>query len=90
MSRIHIPAALRRLVFERAGGRCEYCLLHEDDVPFSHHLDHLIPLKHGGQTVSDNLALACLECNRYKGSDLAAIDPLTGQITSLFNPRFHI
>jgi len=87
MSRIHIPDALRRFVIERAGGRCEYCLLHEDDVPFSHHVDHVIPLKHSGQTVSDNLALACLECNHHKGSDLTAIDPVDGAIVPLFNPR---
>lgn len=87
MSRIHIPDSLRRLVVERAQGRCEYCLLHQDDVPFSHHVDHLIPLKHGGQTESNNLALACLECNRHKGSDLTAIDPADGTIALLFNPR---
>lgn len=46
-----------------------------------------MPLKHQGQTVSHNLALACLECNRYKGSDIAAIDPISGEITPLFNPR---
>lgn len=90
MSRIHIPVALRRYVIDRAKGQCEYCLLHQDDVPFAHQVDHLIPLKHSGQTVSDNLALACLDCNRYKGSDLTAIDPLDGAISPLFNPRTQI
>jgi len=90
MARIYISAELRRLVIERARERCEYCLIHQDDTPFSHHLDHLTPLKHGGQTTSENLALACLECNRYKGSDLTTIDPETGEITSLFNPRLQV
>ena len=27
MSRTYIPVALRRLVSERANGRCEYCLV---------------------------------------------------------------
>jgi HNH endonuclease len=40
---------------------------------FSHQVDHLISLKHDGQTVSVNLALACLDYNRYKGSDLAVL-----------------
>jgi hypothetical protein len=80
---------MRRFVVERAGGRCEYCLLHQDDTPLVHHVDHLIPLKHGGQTASNNLALACLDCNRHKGSDLSAIDPVTGAILPLFNPRLH-
>jgi len=87
MTRPHLPNALRRLVTERAGGRCEYCLLHEDDRPESHQIDHVVALKHGGQTVSDNLALACAVCNNHKGSDLSAIDPVTREIVPLFNPR---
>lgn len=87
MPRIHIPAVLRRLVVERANGRCEYCLIHQDDVETAHHLDHIKPLKHGGLTISENLALACQLCNRYKGSDWAAADPLADALTPLFNPR---
>ena len=37
--------------------------------------------------MSENLALACLNCNRYKGSNLSAIDPVTGLVVLLFNPR---
>jgi len=87
MPALYIPVALRRGVMQRAKGRCEYCLLHQDDVPLAHQIDHIIPRKHGGYTVSHNLALACLTCNRRKGSDLTAIDPATGAITPLFNPR---
>src|SRR5262249_50484387 len=90
MPAIYIPMALRRHVRQRAQGRCEYCLLHQDDVPLSHHIDHILPRKHGGRTVSRNLALACLDCNRWKGSDLSAIDSATGAITPLFNPRAHV
>jgi hypothetical protein len=46
-----------------------------------------VALKHGGQTVADNLVLACLPCNRYKGSDLTSLDPESGALTPLFNPR---
>lgn len=87
MSRVYIPAELRHLVCERARWCCEYCLLHQDDADAPHQFDHLIALKHDGRTVSENLALACQLCNRYKGSDLAAIDPLTGAPAWLFNPR---
>jgi hypothetical protein len=90
MPSIYIPIALRRQVRQRAQERCEYCLLHQDDVPLSHHIDHILARKHGGHTVSSNLALACLECNRGKGSDLSAIDFATGAITLLFNPRVHV
>lgn len=87
MPRPHIPANLRRQVINRAGGRCEYCLIHQDDRPETHPLDHVIALKHGGRTVKENLALACVICNNNKGSDLATIDPLSGEIVPLFNPR---
>ena len=35
----------------------------------------------------ENLALACVLCNRHKGADIAAPDPLTEQIVPLFHPR---
>lgn len=38
----------------------------------------------------ENLALSCLPCNRHKGSDLTSIDPQTGEITRLFNPRLDV
>ncbi|WP_445250916.1 HNH endonuclease [Microcoleus sp. OTE_8_concoct_300] len=82
-----IPAELRRLVIERSSGHCEYCLIHQDISIYSHEVDQIIALKHGGQTRADNLALSCLSCNRYKGSDLATIDPINDEIVPLFNPR---
>ena len=84
-----IPPALRHLVFARARGRCEYCLIHQDVSIYSHEVDHIVALKHGGQTQVDNLAVACLPCNRYKGSDLTIFDPLSNTIVPLFNPRQH-
>ena len=90
MPRTHIPIELRRLVVERAHECCEYCLLHQDDAESPHQVDHLIAIEHSGQTISENLALACQLCNRYKGSDLATIDPAEGKIVPLFNPRTQI
>lgn len=87
MSRTTIPAALRRLVRDRAALRCEYCRLAEEDAYFPHEPDHVISEKHGGQTEAQNLALACFDCNRFKGSDIASIDPPTGTLTPLYNPR---
>jgi hypothetical protein len=74
-------------VRERAGLRCEYCLLAEDDAYLPHEPDHVIAAKHGGLTEASNLALACFDCNRYKGSDIASLDPDGGRLTPLFNPR---
>lgn len=87
MKKAHIPARVRRLVYNRAQGCCEYCLISENFVLVPHEVDHVIAQKHGGQTNADNLALSCTLCNRYKGSDLASIDPETDQIIPLFNPR---
>lgn len=87
MPRSHIPRALRRLVRDRAHTCCEYCLVHQDDVPETHPIDHIIAVKHGGLTGHENLACACAECNRHKGTDVASIDPATGAIVPLFNPR---
>jgi HNH endonuclease len=82
-----IPPALRHLVFERARQRCEYCLIHQDVSIYSHEVDHVVALKHGGPTQADNLAVACLPCNRSKGSDLTTFDPLSNALVPLFNPR---
>lgn len=83
----YIPVELRRLVYKRAGGCCEYCLIPEGAVFVSHEVDHIIPQKHGGPTESDNLALSCAICNKHKGSDLASIDPVTDTIVPLYHPR---
>jgi HNH endonuclease len=87
---VYVSAALRQQVIDRAQSRCEYCLLPEAFSIYHHEVDHLIALKHGGQTASDNLVLACLPCNRHKGSDLTSIDPVSGKVTLLFNPRIQL
>jgi hypothetical protein len=83
----YIADSLRHLVRERAHNRCEYCLLHEQYTVKRHEIDHIYAEKHGGETIESNLCLSCLDCNRYKGSDLASIDPDTGEIVPLFHPR---
>ena len=83
----YIPTTLRRQVIERAGNRCEYCLLPAEVAFFPHEVDHVVAEKHEGATDIDNLALACWRCNRHKGSDLTSFDPQTRQLSPLFNPR---
>jgi len=82
-----IPAALRRLVYDRAKGGCEYCLIHDDDAFMPHEIDHIFAEKHGGETAESNLCLSCAICNRNKGSDLASLDPETGEREFLYHPR---
>lgn len=87
MSTTHIPASLRRLIRERSKDRCEYCLAPESHSHTAHWIDHVVAEKHGGQTDFANLANSCIRCNQHKGSDLSSIDPDTGEIVRLFNPR---
>jgi hypothetical protein len=50
-------------------------------------IDHVVAQKHRGPTTIENLAWACADCNSYKGTDLAGIDPPTGKLERLYNPR---
>jgi hypothetical protein len=87
MSKTYVSVSLRRLVFDRAQGVCEYCLLPETLTVASHQVDHVIAEKHGGLTDENNLALSCSTCNYAKGSDIASIDSVTSDIVRLYNPR---
>ena len=51
------------------------------------HIEHIIPLVHGGSSDAANLWLACAWCNSYKGAQTSAVDPVTGAEAPLFNPR---
>jgi hypothetical protein len=80
--------ALRKQVAARARDRCEYCGLPQAALPWARfHIEHIRPRQHGGTDDLANLALACRNCNLYKGPNLTAIDPSTQQLVQLFNPR---
>lgn len=87
MSTSYINAGLRRFAFERAERLCEYCLIHEEDTFFGCEVDHIISEKHSGPTEEANLAIACLFCNRNKGSDIASVAPGSDRLVRFFNPR---
>ena len=82
-----IPSQLRSEVRLNAGGRCEYCRRPDHETAYGHTIDHIIPIKHGGLTILENLVYACLFCNQHKGTDVAIYDRETGELTPLFNPR---
>ncbi len=79
------PDIIRR-VRDRAAGRCEYCLLPSALHPAPFQIDHIIAKQHGGAENLENLALACIHCNRHKGPNVAGIDSETGELTRLFHP----
>jgi hypothetical protein len=83
--------ALIQLVRQRSHGCCEYCLLPElYDLPFQ--IDHIIAEQHGGKTIELNLAYSCTPCNKFKGPNIASLDPdrLPHQAILLFNPRTNL
>ncbi len=83
-----MDASTRELVWSRAGHRCEYCRIHQEDEPFFRlHVEHIVAKQHGGPDDPDNLALACHHDNEHKGPNLSGIDPETGKVVHLFHPR---
>jgi hypothetical protein len=79
--------ALREQVRQRANDRCEYCHLPQSGTVLPHEADHIRAQKHKGPTTPENLCWACARCNDFKGSDVAAYDPVTDSLVRLFNPR---
>ena len=73
-----------------AGECCEYCRIGLGEQSFEFHIDHIIAKSHGGDDGDENLCLACLECNSFKGVNVAAIDPETGKPSKLYHPRMQI
>jgi hypothetical protein len=74
-------------IWRRAGNRCEYCRIPHPRYRLPFQIDHIIARQHGGATEIGNLALACLHCNRFKGPNIAGIDPESGKLVRLFHPR---
>jgi hypothetical protein len=83
----NIPPEIDLAVRRRAGYRCEYCGSLQTHYPERFQIDHIVARQHGGATEVENLALACIECNKRKGPNLSSIDPDTQKIVLLFNPR---
>jgi hypothetical protein len=77
----------RKVLWERAGGKCEYCQLPQEGSVLPHEVDHIRAKKHRGPTTLRNTCLACAYCNGAKGSNVAGYDPETDILVPLFNPR---
>ena len=83
-----MDSANRTIVHEHASHRCEYCRIDQVADPlFRLDVEHIVSRQHGNSDDLSNIALWCGHYNRLKGPNLAAIDPETGQLTRLFNPR---
>lgn len=73
-----------------AKNRCGYCQNPQELMPYKLEIEHLNPIANGGETIEENLWLACRECNAHKATKTEAIDNLTNKTVKLFNPRTQI
>lgn len=87
MGEPRITVQQRREVRERARGCCEYCRSQIRFAMSSFVVDHIVPRSAGGATQIENFAFACSGCNAHKYNKTTAIDPVSGEIVTLYNPR---
>jgi hypothetical protein len=67
----HIPAAVRRAVFDRDGQQCTYFDAAGRRCPETHRLEfhHLEPFASGGEHTAENVALRCVAHNALAAED---------------------
>ena len=82
-----VSAPLRSQVRALDQNRCVYCRTPEELTVTTFEIDHIVPVSAGGETILDNLCLACPTCNRHKAVRQSAPDPESGQIVPLYHPR---
>jgi hypothetical protein len=87
VSNRYVPAAIKRLVFERANGCCEYCHCQQELSPDTFSIEHILPKALSGADSVDNYAFSCQGCNGHKLTAIEAADPETGALVPLYNPR---
>jgi hypothetical protein len=83
----YISSDLAQRIRNTAGNRCGYCLSPQRLVMARLEIEHLVPLAKGGTSEEQNLWLACPLCNGHKSDKIGAIDPESGNLEPLFNPR---
>jgi hypothetical protein len=86
----NISKKTRLLVAERAKHCCEYCLSQAKYSSDYFSIEHIIPRFRKGSDFIINLAYACLACNNHKYTHIEAIDPVSGILVALYNPRIDV
>lgn len=90
MAESRLTARLKRTVAERAHNCCEYCLSQARFSPDPFSIEHIHPRVSGGKTELANLAFSCQGCNNRKYKSVDALDPVSGEVVPLYNPRKHL
>src|SRR5439155_23447190 len=87
MTRRRLSRSLRQRVIADFHHRCAYCHTLTAITGARLVIDHIVPEAAGGQTVRENLFVACHSCNEFKGAQVEVPDPMTGLQVRLFHPR---
>src|SRR5947209_8764297 len=82
-----LTARLKQAVAQRAQNCCEYCRSQARFAVQGFSVEHVEPHSGAGETVPENLALACQGCNNHKYKKTQGRDPATGILVPLFHPR---
>lgn len=73
VKRKNISNKTRFEIFKRDNFICQYCGSHPPQSIL--HIDHIHPIKHGGDNSQDNLITACNVCNSGKSAELLSNIP---------------
>ena len=87
MSHIRLSAEAERRLRQQARGRCGYCRSPQHLVFSPLEIEHIVPRGKGGSDDEANLWLSCPICNGHKSDKTSSLDPQTGEMQPLFNPR---
>ena len=86
----YISVELQRRICDKFSNCCAYCLTAEFLTATTFEFEHIVPRSNGGETVFENLCLACPSCNRFKAVRKNTIDPVTEISTPFFNPQLQV
>lgn len=85
-----VSVKTKNAVRNRANGFCEYCHANEHWQFVKFTIDHIIPQSIEKNDAIENLALACRNCNERRSNLVECLDPETGAMVLIFNPRLDV
>ncbi len=83
----YVPVDLEREVLAQFSNHCAYCQTSEALTAVTFEIEHILPRALRGETIIENLCLACPTCNRLKSDRTTARDPVSMQDVPLFHPQ---
>ncbi len=84
---VYIAVELQRRIRNHFSNCCAYCRTDESLTVSTFEFEHIIPRSAGGESIFENLCLACPSCNRYKAYRQTAFDEVTQREIRLFHPH---